>query len=739
MSNNNYDQEITSAAEEMIKFAERSGLPPALTDNLKDMLSLDDLSEPELSEPELSRGGGTFIGTPFDTTLDANWVDIPSNAFKQLDSETRKVYNTNYRTWMDEQVERVIDGFAGRIMMTSSLSQKYNYEVDEEELKEFFLKSVEHSFKHKSKKANRYLQRLLIPYDLIMLETIEKKPNELILNKVFKADKLRSLIHSTQHLFEGDLKLSSTGIIYNKILLSYFYEGAEIPKGFYSCIKAAGLEDLVTELIPRLFTLLENKIEVKATILGLWTVCRLLDDDNLFYTAYTLNKDVFNESDYPFLNFPILNTMGDLIKRPDGNGLTYIDHQFYAVFLRVIDEINISNKNDRDKVALIKQELQRDCFDHLGKPDIHLMTKECNVIFDRIKGYLSQFYGEEDKAYKSYVEHGRNFINNLSLLNTTKHNFSTCNTILKTVKGSFEGLVRAFSDMKEELEAVQKDIVELNTKAIELGRDPLDNIENLIEIKEQIRSKTEIQDRLLDASSNDVEEHNADLSNRTQVLLKLLGSSQGKEVNAEKMKIETLEEQVKVLEAELENANYEMDLQQEKISKLNSKVIYNGNDSNEAKTFNLGDMNAAIVSILDNKSSISTIFNVLDATNTGKMILSSKARKSIKSIKHFSNFSLLYSKLSTLLSDDFIDAYTNSGSVKAFSFLSRNELSFQESETVKNKQLRHCTFEGHGQLDCKAHIKIGVNNREQHMLRIYFAIKDNQVFIGDVVRHLPCS
>lgn len=40
-------------------------------------------------------------------------------------------------------------------------------------------------------------------------------------------------------------------------------------------------------------------------------------------------------------------------------------------------------------------------------------------------------------------------------------------------------------------------------------------------------------------------------------------------------------------------------------------------------------------------------------------------------------------------------------------------------------------------LDCRAHLRIGVDNTEQNKIRVYFAIENGTLYIGEITRHLP--
>lgn len=151
------------------------------------------------------------------------------------------------------------------------------------------------------------------------------------------------------------------------------------------------------------------------------------------------------------------------------------------------------------------------------------------------------------------------------------------------------------------------------------------------------------------------------------------------------------------------------------------------------------DPSAEIMALLEGKGGITDMFNLVQKLWPHNIVMSDRAIKSMSNIKHFKNFSVLFNKLNTLVSDKFIETYTNKGSIGAFNFLSKNELSFQESHAVKCKNTRSIKFKNYGNVDCKAHLKIGVDNSEQHMLRVYFAVINKKIYVGDVCRHLPTS
>lgn len=678
----------------------------------------------------------SLIGTPFEPSLDANWEEVPMLFLRRYDSKFKSIYNRNYRASKGYLLEEIKEDLVDRVLGGSIGDAKLSSNINAIELQNFYSRVIKSNLKIQSKKANRYFKRELIPYEAIMYELLDTKPSELISDKVFKIGNLKSLLLNTQNLFKDGLKLSCKGVLLARMVLSNDNQIDGIQNKYYLRIKAAGLESFGQEAISRVITLIENKIQLKNSILALWTISRMLNDERLFMAVYATHKDAFDKSAYPFLNFTILDAAESAYNEIGPDGVTPMEDRFNHVFLSAVSSIYNSNMSTPDKVANLKLEITKECYDDLGKPDISAMVKQNSEGYDKVKASLSSILGDTNPTYKSFIKQGRDFVNNLSLLNSVQPDYAACVNISERVNNTFMGLVEFLEENTTEFIANEKSILALNSEAKLLGEDPLNNLDKLFELKLELQHGEEKQKSLRDTVPNVVGSHLVYITATTEALLNLLQSLQGKEVNLKHGHAARLEDEVKTLEAELESAYYEIGHQKQKITNLNAKLSHTNREVEAPAPV---DLSPEILSILENKNDIATIFAVVNKLNPGKMLLSSKAPKSIKAIKQFKNFALLFNKLSILVSDDFTTAYSTEGSVKAFSFLSRNELAFQESESVKKKKIRSYKFDDYGELDCKAHIKVGIDNSEQHMLRVYFTIQHGKVLIGEVTRHLPCS
>ena len=742
-----------SLLKSLMASAKSAGVPEELINGINENLALalqdaDETTSPkdlflasyreELEEFHSEHISLSVIGTPYDPTLDVNWQEIPPSFLKGF----KAIYNENYRALDSFMLDEIVTNVVFNILSSSLAGCDLARHVNQKKLKDFYMKSTYHSFKIKSKKANRFLKRALIPYDSLMLKAIDKNPNNLILDKVFKIDKLKDLIHKTQHLFEKGLEFSPTAVMLNKLALKSFYDGEPIPRNISSRIKLIGLDDLSTELVSRILTLIENKIELQSSITALWTISKLLDNDLLFFIAYAKNEDRFNKSDFPFLNFEILNAYDIILHTRDdeANSPSIINTMFSGVFMNAFIGICNSNLKMDEKIAKIKSELKNDCYNELGKPDFGLVIDECiEKHIELLRALpLPPFLEIKNDVYQSYQDKSQAFIDSLLLINKEDHDYETCIAIMDVITNPFNSLKPTLSEKLNEFRACENSLAGLKVEATALGENPLDNIESLIKLKDRKKHLEDEMENIKVAASNAIEECIVDLESKTKAILDNL---QPRKSEVDKIKGK-LQEEVKTLEAELEDAYYEIEQQKQKVAKLNAQVNHGSNIAHENShtvPFDSCGINTVVSSILEDKCELETIFSLVDKFNPGKMVFSKKAKKSLKGIKHFQNYSSLFNKLNTLVSDEFTTAYTTKGSVEAFNFLSRNELSFQESESVKSKNIRSYHFEDYGTLDCKAHLKIGINNLEQHMLRIYFTIQQGKVLIGEVTRHLKCS
>lgn len=148
-----------------------------------------------------------------------------------------------------------------------------------------------------------------------------------------------------------------------------------------------------------------------------------------------------------------------------------------------------------------------------------------------------------------------------------------------------------------------------------------------------------------------------------------------------------------------------------------------------------------LIDFLDKKNPCLAIVQLIVAKRPWVKI-SDSLLKSLADISLFSRPAELARYLLKLTSEPFIESFQSRGSLGAFEYFSKSTLTFKESETTMKadslRRQREFYFQGKKIL-CEPHLKISINNTEQHQLRIHFSINDGNLYLGYIGRHLPIA
>lgn len=195
--------------------------------------------------------------------------------------------------------------------------------------------------------------------------------------------------------------------------------------------------------------------------------------------------------------------------------------------------------------------------------------------------------------------------------------------------------------------------------------------------------------------------------------------------------------QLKALEDELQKMRNERKRLKGTVMHLESKLTKHEAQANKPQN----DHGFKMYDVLTGKTPLERALKLAIIESGVEVHASPATLKSVAQNKCFARIDVFFNKMSVLLSRQFMDDYTATGSQGAFKYFTKTELAFNESETTMatKPQTRKFTFDDGVERTCVNHIRIGVDGTEQNMLRIYFTIEDGKVFIGDITKHLPVS
>lgn len=289
-------------------------------------------------------------------------------------------------------------------------------------------------------------------------------------------------------------------------------------------------------------------------------------------------------------------------------------------------------------------------------------------------------------------------------------------------------------DHRELIKSNQLTLTRLDAKIKELSADTVTNFEEIAELvadykatKNEVNTLSKAFLKLTQKRLDDYEMICVEFKDRLKSATIAPGAKQES----------VSKEEYQLLEAELADSNRREGELRERLERL-AKAAENTQLQGDAAALELEhDVVAEVISSAYCSQTVESVFDSVALLNAGRVVLSDKARRSVVGIGNFKYLPRLFSSLNTLCSAKFLKLYGSGGSKNAFEFFTKKELSFQESKGTKSGIGRKFHFPDGQTRDCRAHLRIGVDNTEQNMLRVYFAIEGGVVYIGEVSRHLP--
>lgn len=469
--------------------------------------------------------------------------------------------------------------------------------------------------------------------------------------------------------------------------------------------------------------------KVNGAVRAIWSCCDTLGIYSAFLLFYGYFQKTITVKRFPFLFHQSIKWAYDsLIKNKED-------------VLEFTEELVAKNEDIKviEAIVDILEDEDIDCL-----KTIHNI-KSCCDIYTGIE--LIETYKEHHKQIKTKVN-GLN--ENIKSLPFECPKLTIANNSNKLRKKDFKHAYYKVSDIEDvlteekvleinrEWESLSSTkITALNKEAEKLGKDALNNLQRLGEIKVELQH--------IDVSiKNERQILTTQTINSLAVLQSTLDEYILKVVDTDKAPNspeQELEEHVELLESELESVKSNFDTikgelknTKAELQLINSqpKII---DSPKQSSSVSLDDIRP----LLTTGENIGDILQLLIKMSGDHIVLGDNCLKELAS-SNFGRTGVFFDKLSVLLSKDFINTFTNKGSLACFNYFTKTELAFKESKSTLNNKECSRTFKFNKKpVDCTYHLRFGVNSTEQHMLRVYFTIENNQLFIGSITKHLETS
>jgi hypothetical protein len=665
-----------------------------------------------------------LLGHPYNPVSDEYFESLPS-AIK-VTGMMKKTIKNNYNSLTENEV---VDAIAGTfISFISDIdSDKYLYidfdgdDIDPDEYKNKIRKLYSIAKKAHPKGVNRLVLSYLPPYQ----DTIDEYYSE---SKGNLTPKWLNPI-ADEDISEGLNKGMGTGLILNPVdaindVAPYDLtemENVNLKKMMFF-VDNEGIE---SQLFAKMFLskaimLAREKETFTRAINLVWCTARKESTVEIFLSFYSYYKDIFIKEDLPFIHFNSLETMTEKLTCERYRQLNVLDERKVGGLLDKISNISTDSKSIGSIFQIRRMISNDDNF-----PSQKNLIK---YIHEMIHHLFSQ-YKEKDNMPEEVIE----LIDNMPELNINHIENSSV-----TLFNSLSEFLNILSSLRAAtVYIIDKKLSEnkpigcantLHEEAIYLGKDPLGNLDRLQEISKEIED-IKIQEK----------EDNEDIITIFKPfyfeLCDKIKSFNLQDSSKEKNEKDDLHYIVKNLKKEL--LTCKVDTDELKKSLHNKESVIRALESNNKQLSKPTTSNVTIndLSSLLSSPSVAGVISIINKMH-GTIVLSPKAKQELSNLTMFCKHDLLTQKLGILSSEKFINEYMTKGSAACFSFFTNKELSFQESKTVKGKNERSFKFSDGKTRDCKAHLKICSNTKEQYQLRIYFKLEDNKVYIGMVTKHL---
>lgn len=682
-----------------------------------------------------------LLGHPYNPTSNEYFETLPSSV--KLTGMLKKVLKTNYNSIDQEDFVQLINNSLMALLENED-SDSYLYidfeldEIDREAFDETVSRVYRYAKKLNGKTVNKLLLSYLPPYSDVIDEHYSTSSGTLSPKWLSPIMNGKQGIRPNDQAFIGmvmgsDLSLDDAmpyesdedGVDDDKILseeeknifghINLFFESKSIQYNLLSKM-----------FVSKSIFLARESATFKQAAELIWCLARKEETPEIFLAFYHFYKEQFTESRFPFLHFGNIELLESKLHESQSGRLSVIDRRKLTLLINKIGEV-LEEDNHIESIFKIGQLLNR-----------QTNLPEKSVIVNYVQCEIDTLFKEilEADSTSSIV---KDMINSVPRLNQNIElldNNDLFNKLLPFIN-LIPRIIAASHVAMENISSIVNEHSkrnELNQEALELGKDPMKNIERLQEISLELTEIKEVEEAItdkiigslsgyLDILTDKINDFNVnDLSVDEE-------DKDNPDVNQQK-RISQLERQLADKTTELSATKEKLHQKEVALSTLKKGAVQ---EEQNKPIVTYEDLS----SLVSNNSVESTV-SILNKLH-GTIVLSHKAKQELSSLRNFQKHDLLMLKLGILSSKEFISTYTNKGSGACFEYLTSKELSFQESKTVKERNERTFKFPDGKERDCKAHLKICSSTKEQHQLRIYFKIENSKLFIGMITKHLDCA
>ena len=483
-----------------------------------------------------------------------------------------------------------------------------------------------------------------------------------------------------------------------------------------------------------LYKLSAGEVTVAQGLLDVWVFSYVCRDDILFAMACIINEDKIDYGHFPFINQYFITYLKRVISESE-NAAT-VPHDVELVFRKHVKAVTaIAEKSSASYVERCAEVFSE--VDSWNKSElIRTLYVKRKADFEDIIKLLEVDAPEvfEEREVFPFPDVTKSAEPELAL------------SFLAKVGASVEYLKRKHSILgfSDEEQGIADSLSDIQKQAIELGKNPLANIDKLNELwlemgKLQEKHAEFDQARKVYISGIDTE-IGAVYKSFDKWEQDLAATDTGQVYSESDMqlvlaKLERANDQKSALESDLLQTHEEIEQLKDKLFAAKQVPVTVNPTQSAVQPVNALAM---VADALASNFNLEALLRMTEEAGAGRIKFSKTAMQSAKSIKNFERLDVLADMLAKLSSPEFMKAYLSKGSNGAFQFFTKKVLSFQESETTKlsTSISRDFAFDD-AVRECRAHLRLGVDNTEQNMLRVYFCIEDGVVYVGEVTRHLP--
>jgi hypothetical protein len=470
---------------------------------------------------------------------------------------------------------------------------------------------------------------------------------------------------------------------------------------------------------------------IEEAIGALWSVGIMQGCQSMFYVLYVMYTDRFTKERFPFLYFSFLEAGRSFIEEAGG-----VSGTLSFLLCKEVGDL------------------------------IHGYSSDIGALHASLSELFSQkiaFY-ENAGVVEHSIEPIRKFALHLSvqlvdinpnLSEEIRDKISRVNVQMSTIPDINKlKVILASADLKsrriaKELQAAclkwegankfKAQINDIEEQAKELAQAPLDNVQKITElaaVREEVYKKyTPLYEEHKDVIQRLAKELMAAFD---EVItdIKALKDEERKDRSDEELLNIALSD-IQDIEEKLQEVTRELVISNENNEKLKETLSFQKQECAKIPAFDgHADVADTLRLVFNNKAALGEIVGAVVSLQGGDIIISKDLMIQLQKQKGFLRQELLFKKLLTLTSREFIDTFEERGSQGCFDLFTKSELAFKESDRTNSQHSREFIIDGVS-YNCEYHLRLGVNNTEQNMLRVYFTVSDGKVVIGNIVRHMP--